>query len=239
LFRPGGVPSIHPGADLLPRISNAELQELGEDIKKRGLVVAITILKGAIDPAQLLDRQKRDLITKLLKASSEASKLTIAKQVKADDKTVAKVRRRLEATSEIPKLEKTVGADGKSRGRRRLDQAIESQKAAPKAPGKGSAKALSTPKDDALIAFNERVLDLVRRIANHNPTRFAATTVTADKLAKLGTFFTHLARLKISDAETSAVSADKPAREMAAKLPALEANLARKVAGLRDCGGDA
>ena len=33
----------------------------------------------------------------------------------ADDKTVAKVRRKLEATSEIPRLEKTTGRDGRSR----------------------------------------------------------------------------------------------------------------------------
>jgi hypothetical protein len=160
---------IHPAADLLPRMLQAELQELGEDIKKRGLVVPVTILKADPGRAQLLDgigrldamemagiaitkngeldrgvvdcrdvygvdpyayilsanlhrrhltaEQKRDLIAKLLKARPEASNLTIAKQVKADDKTVAKLRRRLEATSEIPKLEKTVGADGKSRGR--------------------------------------------------------------------------------------------------------------------------
>jgi hypothetical protein len=31
----------------------------------------------------------------------------------ADDKTVAKVRRKLEATSEIPRLEKTTGRDGR------------------------------------------------------------------------------------------------------------------------------
>jgi hypothetical protein len=39
------------------------------------------------------------------------SKATVAKQTKADDKTVAKVRRKLEATSEIPRLEKTTGRD--------------------------------------------------------------------------------------------------------------------------------
>jgi hypothetical protein len=61
--------------------------------------------------------QRRELIAKVLKAKPEASNATIAKQTKADDKTVARVRRKLESTSEIPKLEKTVGADGKRRGR--------------------------------------------------------------------------------------------------------------------------
>jgi hypothetical protein len=63
----------------------------------------------------LTSEQKRELIVKVLKAKPEASNATVAKQVKADDKTVAKVRRKLESTSEIPKLEKTVGADGKQR----------------------------------------------------------------------------------------------------------------------------
>ena len=66
----------------------------------------------------LTTEQKRDLIAKLVKAKPEASNLQIAKQVKADDKTVAKVRRQLESTSEIPKLEKTVGKDGKARKQR-------------------------------------------------------------------------------------------------------------------------
>ena len=43
------------------------------------------------------------------------SNATVAKQTTADDKTVAKVRRKLEATSEIPRLEKTTGRDGRSR----------------------------------------------------------------------------------------------------------------------------
>lgn len=58
---------------------------------------------------------KRDLIAKVLKAAPEKSNRAIAKQVKADDKTVGTVRRELEATAEIPQLEKTIGADGKAR----------------------------------------------------------------------------------------------------------------------------
>jgi hypothetical protein len=58
---------------------------------------------------------KRKLIADVLKARPEKSNNQIAKEVKADDKTVAKVRRELEATSEIPRLEKTVGTDGKAR----------------------------------------------------------------------------------------------------------------------------
>jgi hypothetical protein len=59
--------------------------------------------------------QKRVLIADILKARPEQSNRAIAKQVHADHKTVAAVRGEKEATGEIPQLEKTVGADGKSR----------------------------------------------------------------------------------------------------------------------------
>jgi hypothetical protein len=61
-----------------------------------------------------------------------------------------------------------------------------------------SAKAV-TPRDDALFAFTERVLELKRRISNYRPLRFAKTAVGADDLARLGKFFTDLAQLKKED----------------------------------------
>ena len=63
----------------------------------------------------LTAERKRDLIAELLKAKPEQSNRSIAQQVKADDKTVAMFDVDLEATAEIPQLEKTVGADGKAR----------------------------------------------------------------------------------------------------------------------------
>ena len=156
---------IHPAAALFPLMSESELRELGEDIKKRsGLVSPIVLYDGKLldgrnrldamelvgihldwsgdyitklagviyclprrdDPydfvitanlhrRHLTSEQKRELIAKVLKAKPEASNRKIAKQTKADDKTVAKVRRDLESTAEIPQLEKTTGADGKQR----------------------------------------------------------------------------------------------------------------------------
>jgi len=77
------------------------------------------VISANLHRRHLTSEQKRDLIAKVLKAKPAVSNATVAKQVKADDKTVAKVRRKLESTSEIPKLEKTVGADGKRRPPRR------------------------------------------------------------------------------------------------------------------------
>jgi hypothetical protein len=163
-----GVLPVHPAANMFPRMSDAELRELGEDIICHGLhtpiviftdqdgterlldgisrldsmeMVGLPIVKdgelnpdivptcnipGNIDPfawvlsanlhrRHLTNEQKRDVVAKLLKAKPNKSNLQIAKQVKVDDKTVAKVRTELESTSEIPKLAKTVGKDGKSR----------------------------------------------------------------------------------------------------------------------------
>ena len=82
----------------------------GGDKAIRDEIVSLNLHRRQLDA-----EAKRDVIAKLLKANPEQSNRTIAKQVKADDKTVAKVRRDLESTAELPQLEKTVGADGKAR----------------------------------------------------------------------------------------------------------------------------
>jgi hypothetical protein len=73
------------------------------------------VISRNIHRRHLTAKQRRELIAKLLKAAPEKSNRQIAETAKADDKTVATVRRDLEATAEIPQLEKTVGADGKAR----------------------------------------------------------------------------------------------------------------------------
>jgi hypothetical protein len=58
--------------------------------------------------------QKHELISKLLKATPERRNRATAKLVGVSDKTVRFVRRKLEATAEIPRLEK-IRIDGKAR----------------------------------------------------------------------------------------------------------------------------
>jgi hypothetical protein len=67
-----------------------------------------------------------------------------------------------------------------------------------KKPARGVA-----PKDDALINFSERVLDLERRIGKHEPMRFVKTSVPVSGLAKVGKFLNDLASLKIEAAAAS------------------------------------
>jgi hypothetical protein len=76
--------------------------------------VAFVISKN-IRRRHLTAEQKRDVIAKLIAAQPEKSDRQIAKQVKADHKTVGAVRKAKEATGEISPVEKRVGADGKAR----------------------------------------------------------------------------------------------------------------------------
>jgi hypothetical protein len=76
------------------------------------------VISANIHRRHLRPAEKRDLIAKLIKAQPEKSNRQIAKTAKVDDKTVGAVRSELEASAEIPQLEKTIGADGKARKRK-------------------------------------------------------------------------------------------------------------------------
>jgi len=68
-----------------------------------------------INRRHLTTAQKSEVIAALLNAKPGRSDSATAKLAKVSDKTVGKKRKELEATSEIPKLDKRVGADGKTR----------------------------------------------------------------------------------------------------------------------------
>jgi ParB-like chromosome segregation protein Spo0J len=87
------------------------------------------VVSANIHRRHLTSEQKRELIAKIFKAKPGASNRNIAKQTKADDKTVAAVRRDLESTAKIPQLEKTTGADGKQRKSRAKKKTREILKA--------------------------------------------------------------------------------------------------------------
>ena len=81
-----------------------------EDEEKRTLARALNLARR-----QLNIEQKRQLIADQLWETPERSSNWIAKMLGVDDKTVTSVRRELQATSEFPKLDRTLGADGKYR----------------------------------------------------------------------------------------------------------------------------
>ena len=154
----------------------------------------------------LTAESKRELIAKVLKARPELPNLQIASQIKVDDKTVAKIRQGLERRSEIPNVETRIDTKGRKQPSRksRPIKLLHGEQADPKTVPASAAATKSTanrkspvsPKDNALVAFNERVLDLVRRIGEHKPMRFVETSVNADDLARVGKFLSDLATLK-------------------------------------------
>ena len=112
---------FHPGLDseeLLDGRSRLDAMELaGLPIIKDGALdrdmVLVEDVQANTDPyayvasanihrRHLSAEKKRELIGALLKARPEQSNRAIAKQAKADDKTVASVRRELESTAQIP-----------------------------------------------------------------------------------------------------------------------------------------
>ena len=86
-------------------LTEAEKRELAEDLN--------------LHRRHLTRQQIRDFIATRLARAPEQSNNAVATRLGVDDKTVASVRRQLETTSEIPKLDKTIGADGKARMARR------------------------------------------------------------------------------------------------------------------------
>jgi len=162
--------SIHPAAELLPRMSEAELQELADDIKKHGMTSPIvwwrdqsdkywlldgrnrlaalriagishsevggripraTILDHTVDPyayvcsanfkrRHLTAEQKRDLIAELLKATPDKSDRQIAEQTKTSPSTVGKVRKDLEDTGGVSKLDTRIDRGGRKQRAHKL-----------------------------------------------------------------------------------------------------------------------
>jgi hypothetical protein len=89
----------------------------------------------------LTAERKRDVIAKLLKANPESSNLQIAKQVKADDKTVAKVRRELESRSDIPNVETRTDSKGRNQPSRKPERDKQPSTRPPRDGAEASAKA--------------------------------------------------------------------------------------------------
>jgi hypothetical protein len=89
------------------------------------------VVSANLHRRHLTREQKREVTKKLLRANPARSDNATAKLAMVSDKTVAAVRRELEATSEVPKLDKKTGADGKIRPARRSTLQKESK---PKAP---------------------------------------------------------------------------------------------------------
>ena len=103
--------------------NRAIFEQLPADIDADAFVVSQNIHRR-----HLSAEQKRELIGKRLVADPSKSNLQIAREIRADDKTVASVRRELEARSEIPNVETRTD----TRGRKQPAKVVASTKKKPR-----------------------------------------------------------------------------------------------------------
>jgi hypothetical protein len=138
------------------------------DAEKRAHARALNLARR-----QLTREQQWQLIEDQLRETPEQSDNQIAGRLGVDNHTVARRRRHLEATGEIPKLEKTVGRDGKSRPARRpaiiAKDGKEAQRAS-QALGKMPAEALPAKLLDVKRAEKIARRHRLRSRASHPPS---------------------------------------------------------------------
>ena len=153
------------------------------------------VLSLNVHRRHLTIEQKEEVTAKVIKANPEKSNRRIAAEVKVvSHPTVAKVRKRLEQRGDVETVSTSTDTKGRKQPARKSKSAPDTEVAASAASAKKSVGAV-TPRDDALFAFTDRVLDLIRRVGNHKTERFAKVVVKTDDLAKLGKFLTDLAAL--------------------------------------------
>jgi hypothetical protein len=156
-----------------------------------------------LDRRHLTREQRRQLVANLLRQEAHRSNRWLADRAGVDDKTVAGVRRELEATAEIPQLGRTTGKDGKARPAIIARNSAEERRALELLKGSPAVDlpaGLSTPRDAARLA---------REQANLAHRRELAASVTELHAAvRCGDFRQQLADLP--DASVSLIFTDPP-----------------------------
>jgi len=108
--------------------------------------------------------QIRSLIAEQLKETPDWADNRIAEELGVDGKTVGAAREDLEATSEIPKLNRLVGKDGKTRPRKqpreRREPDVAALKGKPAPPTSANSEARSQSKKRPLTYAELRLLEL-------------------------------------------------------------------------------
>jgi hypothetical protein len=191
----------------------ARLQLIGEDITKR--------FNEAIEQAKLLDDQVIELKMLIAEAkdlcdaggfdafrekffpnlgkSRVYELLAIATDKKSAERTKASTRERVaKHRAKKPEAPDSVTVTEKSEPKPEA-QGVPAHDSkggtASIVPGPAERRSAGTLNDTGISRFNSYVMELLQRIANHKAEHFAATAVPAEKLAKLGKFFSVLADL--------------------------------------------
>lgn len=119
---------------------------------------AAYVISANIRRRHLTAEQKRELIARLVKAQPERSNNATAKLAKVDDKTVAKVRRELEARSEIPNVATHTDTKGRKQPARKAktEAVIATRDETSAAEGNGSDPETSAARRKAEFAVLDR-----------------------------------------------------------------------------------
>ena len=130
----------------------------------RAFVISMNIMRRHLDAAQ-----KRKIVADLLKDDPNKSDRSIAAVVKVDGKTVAAVRKGLEATAEIPQLTKTTGKDGKTRPRKPVREKRQRKPSAEKPacaleprPAPDADAAVGAAKTETTAEYPRLPIELIR-----------------------------------------------------------------------------
>ncbi len=120
---------------------------------------------------QLSRDQRREAVAQLVKLGPGRSNRQIARDAGVDHQTVAAVRGSLEATGEVPQLDRTVGADGRERPARRAEpvpepEVIGGQRLAPLMSSQTDDWATPQPLFDTLNAEFAFGLDVCATASN-------------------------------------------------------------------------
>lgn len=169
-----------------------------------GVAVKTEVFEGTEDEARLhadvlnLDRrhltrdQIRAVIEYKVKREPERSDRSIAAEVKVSDKTVAVVRRKLEATAEIPQLATRQGRDGKKRpaadpARKKWDQEQKNISRRVQRQATTKAVAVSPGKDRAAaVEIATEAINVLSRLPRTNTQRQMAFNMVASWIESNG-----------------------------------------------------
>jgi hypothetical protein len=208
---------VAPGSGPLPfRIKGTDhLCALQGDVDPYAFVISANICRR-----HLTAEQKRELIAKVLKAKPNASNNSIAKQVKANDKTVAAVRREMEGRSEIPNVDKRTDSKGRKQPATRPKHAkkdkptpaeVERDKAECIALAQKAGLYKANQTDTEVAAFDTLVRELLRGLKGKKPQRFAKTTVALPLLGDLASFIRDVVAIRKLADDPSASAAQRKA----------------------------
>jgi hypothetical protein len=259
--------AIHPATNLFPLLGDAELREVGEDIKKNGLTSPIAIriendtpilldgrnrldamervglrvnlvegrhhywhviaeeciddsdgewcnldinqrigpftvtvvtsdpvayiISANINRRNLTGEQKRELVTKVLKANPERSDRATAELVRVDHKTVGSVRRDLEARGDVPHVEKRVDTKGRKQPTSKPPKS-KADRATTKPP-KPKPGRDRLPRPRPLIEFIVHVGNVIEDITNLRPMSEGERTELMAQIARANAKLNELA----------------------------------------------